>query len=75
MDQLKPPENLEFESHDLAYAWKKWKEENKLYLYLATKTEETERKVKLFLYLIDRFKGPRNLRDFAIRNRGERQKT
>ena len=27
MDQLKPPGNLDFESPDLAYAWKKWREE------------------------------------------------
>ena len=55
MDQLKPPGNLDFESPDLAYAWKKWREENTLYLDLATKTDEKdekERKVKLFLYLI-----------------------
>ena len=52
MDQLKPPENLDFESPDLAYAWKKWREEIILYLDLATKTNEQERKVKLFLYLI-----------------------
>ena len=52
MDQLKPPGNLDFESPDLAYAWKKWREEITLYLDLATKTDEKERKVKLFLYLI-----------------------
>ena len=52
MDQLKPPENLDFESPDLAYAWKKWREEITLFLDLATKTDEKERKVKLFLYLI-----------------------
>ena len=46
MDQLKPPWNLDFESPDLAYAWKKWRED------LATKTDEKERKVKFFLYLI-----------------------
>lgn len=52
MDQLKPPGNLDFESPDLAYAWKKWREEITLYLDLATKTDEKERKVKLFLSLI-----------------------
>ncbi|XP_044179125.1 uncharacterized protein K02A2.6-like [Acropora millepora] len=44
MDQLKPPGNLDFESPDLAYAWKKWREEITLYLDLATKTDEKERK-------------------------------
>ena len=52
MDQLKPPGNLDFESWDLAYGGKKWREEITLYLDLATKTDEKERKVKLFLYLI-----------------------
>ena len=52
MDQLKPPGNLDFESQDVAYAWKKWKEEITLYLALATKADEKERKVKFFLYLI-----------------------
>ena len=47
MDQLKPAGNL-----DLAYAWKKWREEITLYLDLATKTDEKEREVRLFLYLI-----------------------
>ena len=40
MDQLKPPGNLDFESPDLAYAWKKWREEIILYLDLASKTDE-----------------------------------
>ena len=52
MDQLKSPGNLDFESQDVAYAWKKWKEEITLYLALATKADEKERKVKFFLYLI-----------------------
>ena len=52
MDQLRPPGNLDFESPNLAYAWKKWRDEITLYLNLATKTEEKERKVKLFLYFI-----------------------
>ena len=52
MDQLKPLGNLVFESPDLAYAWKKWREEITLYLNLTTKTDEKERKVKLLLYLI-----------------------
>ena len=52
MDQLKPPGNLDFESPDLEYVWKKWREDITLYLDLTTKTDQKERKVKLFLYLI-----------------------
>ena len=52
MNQLKPPETLDFESHDLSHTWRKWKEEVTLYLDLATGKDDTTTKVKLFLYLL-----------------------
>ena len=52
MSTLKHPETLDFESADLSHVWRKWKDEISLYLDLATKKDDNETKVKLFLYLI-----------------------
>ena len=52
MNTLKHPETLDFESADLSHVWRKWKDEISLYLDLATKKDDNETKVKLFLYLI-----------------------
>ena len=52
MNTLKHPETLDFESADLSHVWRKWKDETSLYLDLATKKDDNETKVKLFLYLI-----------------------
>ena len=52
MNTLKPPETLNFEIADLSHEWRKWKDETGLYLDLATKKDDKDTKVKLFLYLI-----------------------
>lgn len=52
MDQLKFLENFDFESFDLVYVWKKWREEIIFFFDLVIKIDEKERKVKFFLYFI-----------------------
>ena len=51
MNQLKPPESLDFESRDLSHAWRKWKEEVTPYLDMATEKDDKATKVKIFFIL------------------------
>ncbi|VDI59165.1 Hypothetical predicted protein [Mytilus galloprovincialis] len=52
MEKLRAPERFNLDAHDLADAWKKWKEELNLYIDLVMDSEDEQAKVKLFQYLV-----------------------
>ena len=52
MNQLKPPENLNFETKSLSTAWKKWRDQFNLYSDLALAEKSDVTKKKMLLYVI-----------------------
>ena len=74
MEGLKPPKKLDFESKNLAEAWKRWRQELELYVDLSLDEEDETQKIKLLKYVIgpqgreihDTFKFEKDPKDLTL---------